>query len=125
MPICFLKTSPLFLNSISKIFLSSFKLVRITTSSNLKWDIHIKDIVHRANVSMSLLKLLNKFNPPFPFFKDLYFVRPLSVRILNVLVRFGILASAMMNQKKIESFKKSPENNCQRSQGAILTPKKD
>ena len=41
-----------------------------------------------------------------------------------MLVQFGILASAMMNQKKSNHSYKSPENNFQRSQGAILTPSK-
>ena len=67
MPITFLKTSPLFLNQIPPdISVSSFKLLGVTISSNLKWDIHVKDIVHKANASMSLLKLLNKFNVPPP-----------------------------------------------------------
>ena len=67
MPISFLKSSPCFLNPIPpEIPVSSFKLVGVTISSNLKWDIHDTDIHHRANASIALLKLLNKFSVPFP-----------------------------------------------------------
>jgi hypothetical protein len=67
MPISFLKSSPCFLNPVPpEVSVSSFKLLGVTISSNLKWDIHVKDIIHRANVSFALLKLLNKFSVPLP-----------------------------------------------------------
>ena len=65
MQICFLKTSPLFLNPIpSDISVSYLKLFGVIISSNLKWDTCVKDIVDNVNESMSFLKLLNKFNVP-------------------------------------------------------------
>ena len=79
MPICFLKSSPYFLNPIPpEISVSSFKLLGVTISSNLKWDIHVNDIIHRANVSIALLKLLNKFSVPPSHSLRIYtsFVRP-------------------------------------------------
>ena len=40
MPICFLKSSPCFLNPIPpEMYVSSFKLLDVTVSSNFKWDI--------------------------------------------------------------------------------------
>ena len=79
MTINFLKSIPAFLDPIPPdISVSSFKLLGVTISSNLKWDIHVKDIVRRANASMSLLKLLNKFNIPPSHSLGIYtsFVRP-------------------------------------------------
>ena len=79
MPICFLKSSPHFLSPIPpEISVSSFKLLGVTISSNLKWGIHVKDITHRANVSIALLKLLNKFSVPPSHSLRMYtsFVRP-------------------------------------------------
>ena len=65
MPICFLKSSPCFLNPIPpEMYVSSVKLLGVTISSNLKWDIHVKDIIHKANASIALLKLLNKYSVP-------------------------------------------------------------
>ena len=62
-PICFLKFSPCFLNPIPpEIYLFTVKLLGVTISSNLKWDIHVKDIIHKANASIALLKLLNKYS---------------------------------------------------------------
>ena len=79
MPICFLKSSPCFLNSIPpEIYVSSVKLLGVTISSNLKWVIHVKDIIHKANASIALLKLLNKYSVPRSHSLRLYtsFVRP-------------------------------------------------
>ena len=79
MPICFLKSSPCFLNPIPpEIYASSVKLLGVTISSNLKWDIHVKDIIHKANASIALLKLLNKYSVPPSHSLRLYtsFVRP-------------------------------------------------
>ena len=71
--ICFIKTSAL---SAQVILRLSLNYLGVTILSNLKWDIYIKDIVHRANASISLLNLLNKSNIPTPFFKDLHFICP-------------------------------------------------
>ena len=63
----FLIFSTYFLNPIpAKISVSSFKLLGVTISSNLKWDICINDIFHIVNVSITLLKLLNKLCAPLP-----------------------------------------------------------
>ena len=65
MPICFLKSSPCFLNPIPpEIYASSVKLLGVIISLNFKWDIHVKDIIHKANASIALLKLLIKYSVP-------------------------------------------------------------
>ena len=79
MPICFLKSSPIFLNPIPpEIYASSVKLLGVTISSNFKRDIHVKDIIHKANASIALLKLLSKYSVPPSHSLRLYtsFVRP-------------------------------------------------
>ena len=65
MPICFLKSTPCFLNPIPpEIYASSVKLLGVTISSILKWDIHVKDIIHKVNASIALLKLLSNYSVP-------------------------------------------------------------
>ena len=109
MPISFLKTSPLFLNPIPPdISLSSFKLLGASVSSNLKWDIPVKDNVHKANASTFLLMFLNKFNaPPHPILYGS--ILPLSAHILNMHALFGILVSPMMNHEKLNPIRKQPQ----------------
>ena len=64
LPICFLKSSPCFLNPFPpEISVYSFKLFGVTIPSNLNLDIYVKGIIHRANAAITLLKLLNKSSP--------------------------------------------------------------
>ena len=78
--VSFLKSPPLFLHPIPpEISASSFKLLGVTISSDLKWDTHVNNILRQANLSLSLLKLLNKFScSPSQLIKVyISFVRPL------------------------------------------------
>ena len=77
MPICFLKSSPCFLNPIPpEIYVSSVKLLGVTISSDLMWDIHVEDTIRKANVFITLLKLLNKYSAPFSLLKVVHVFCP-------------------------------------------------
>ena len=83
MPTCFLKTSTLFLKLILQDkSVSSYKLLGVTNSSNLKCGIQVKDIFHKANASVSFLKLFNKFKVSSPILYGS--MLSLSARILKV-----------------------------------------
>ena len=105
MPICFLKAHPYPL----RYFFLSCELIGVTISSNLKWDIHVKDIVHRTNASMSILNFLNKFSvPPSHSLRICTsFVRP-HLGYACPVWRPGISRD---ESEKIDSIQKSPANN--------------
>ena len=73
--VSFLKSPPLFLHPIPpEISASSFKLLGVTISSDLKWDTHVNNILHQANLSLFLLNLLDKFScPPSQLLKVYFF----------------------------------------------------
>ena len=65
MTINFLKSTPVFCDPIpSKMLVKHVKLLGVTIFNDLKQDMHSSNIVKQANVSLSMFKLLNKFNCP-------------------------------------------------------------
>ena len=80
MTINFLKSTPAFCDPIpSEMLVKHVKLLGVTISNDLKWDTHVSNIVKQANVSLSIFKLLNKFNCPKIHSLRVYlsFIRPL------------------------------------------------
>ena len=54
----FLKSTPVFLDPTPpKMLVKHVKLLDVTSSNNLKWDMHVSNIVKQANISLSMLKL--------------------------------------------------------------------
>jgi hypothetical protein len=55
------------------------KILGVTIASNLKWDCHISNVVHRASNKLYMLKLLRKFKLPVKDLLTIYrcYVRPL------------------------------------------------
>ena len=80
MTINFLKSTPAFCDPIpSEMLVKHVKLLGVTISNDLKWETHVSNIVKQANVSLSIFKLLNKFNCPKIHSLRVYlsFIRPL------------------------------------------------
>ena len=67
--ICLLESLPRFINPLPpEISVSTLKLL-VMCFSNLKWNIHVEHIIHRASASISLLRLLINLVSPIPFLK--------------------------------------------------------
>ena len=65
MTINFLKSTPVFLDlNQAELLVKQVKLLCIKISNNRKWEMHVSNIVKQASVSLSMLKLLNKFIYP-------------------------------------------------------------
>jgi hypothetical protein len=80
MTINLLKSTPVFLDPIPpEMLVKHVKLLGVTISNNFMVDMHVSNILKQANVSLSMLKLLNKFNCPKMHSLRVYlsFVRPL------------------------------------------------
>lgn len=83
MSISFLKRdTPLSLNTLDAVNLdcvTSMKLLGVTVQSNLRWDIHIKDIVSKASRRLYTLCILKKSNVPISDMIVIYtcYIRPI------------------------------------------------
>ena len=65
MTISLLKSAPLFKQPIPpEMSVQQFKLLGITISSNLKWEVHSTNITKQANLELPMLKLFFKFSCP-------------------------------------------------------------
>ena len=80
MTINFMKSTPAFCDPIPcEMLVKHVKILGVTISNDLKWETHVSNIVKQANVSLSIFKLLNKFNCPKIHSLRVYlsFIRPL------------------------------------------------
>ena len=80
MKINFLKSTPAFCDPIPReMLVKHVKLLGVIISNDLKWDTYVSNIVKQANISLSIFKLLNKFNCPKIHSLRVYlsFIRPL------------------------------------------------
>ena len=79
MTISFLKSTPSFKQPIPpEMSVQQCKLLGITISSNLKWEVHVTNITKQANLALSTLKFFFKFSCPAFHLLRIYtsFIRP-------------------------------------------------